>query len=182
MRINRMFYPVHSLGYGERIGLWVQGCRRRCPGCESPEMRSPDGGIIREPEKLFDEIPDNFPVDGLTISGGEPFDQKEDLLSVLKVFKEKYTNDILIFTGYTREELLEMKDDTIRKILTETAVLVDGRYIEELNDGKGLRGSSNQHIYINRYQERYQDAENRKRTLQAARIQDQVVIIGIPPK
>ena len=85
---------------------------------------------------------DKYEVDGITVSGGEPFDQTElnDLLSCLK--NDGY-DDILVYTGYYLEELSEYKE-----ALENISVLIDGPYVEELNDDLPLRGSSNQHIYI----------------------------------
>ena len=74
-----------------------------------------------------------------------------------------------------------MQSEAVEEVLASIAVLVDGRYMEKDNDGRGLRGSSNQIIYIRKYPERYEDANDRQRTLQCVLLQDRLWMIGIPP-
>ena len=79
----------------------------------------------------------------VTFSGGDPFLQASELLAVCKLLKP-YKN-IWVYTGYTYEEL--MIDPIKRSVLDYIDVLVDGKYIAELNDGKQwFKGSSNQRI------------------------------------
>ena len=179
IRIGRIWYPVLTLGYGRRFGVWMQGCKKDCPGCISPEMKDPRGGEVRSISELICSAARVKP-DGLTVSGGEPFDQPESLLALIRAFLQ-VSDDILVFTGYTLDELHEMHSAVIEEILGSIAVLVDGRYMEHYNDGTGLRGSSNQNIYIWRHKERYPDAETLPRTLQCVLLPDRLWMIGIPP-
>ena len=147
--IDRILYPVTALGPGRRIVLWVAGCGRRCKGCANPELWerheeqkiSPVhlSGMIR---KIMEDHKEEAV--GLTISGGEPFDQAEGLAEMIAGLPEK--PEVLIFSGYRREEL--EADEHSRKLLAFTDVLIDGPYIDEENDGKSaLIGSSNQRIH-----------------------------------
>ncbi len=179
IRVGRLWYPVQTLGYGRRLGVWMQGCRKDCPGCISPEMKDPEKGEMRSISEVIRLAARHKP-DGFTVSGGEPFDQPESLLALVRGFTQ-ISDDILVFTGYTLEELHEMHSEAVEEVLGSIAVLVDGRYREKDNDGRGLRGSSNQTIYIRKYPERYADAENRQRTLQCVLLQDRLWMIGIPP-
>lgn len=120
-------------------------------------------------------------VDGMTISGGEPFDQPEGLLALIRWFVKIYGDDILIFTGYTLEQLHAMRSPVVEEILFTIAVLIDGRYEEERNDGIGLRGSSNQRIYVWKKRDRYTDPETCARSLQCIFMRDRIWMIGIPP-
>jgi len=173
MKIARVLYPVKTLGPGNRLGIWTWGCKRACPGCANPELwEAPDNcdvplEVLKEQvDKLrgvgseidgadrFDGAgetagaggDDGVPrIDGVTISGGEPFNQPKELERLVDYLRE-FTDDILIFTGYRREELAEYESGIISKL----AVLVDGEYLEEKNEGHPLRGSSNQTMhYVN---------------------------------
>lgn len=148
MRIGRLLYPIRELGPGERLGIWVQGCKRRCPGCANPELWEID-------EKK--EIP--FPVfrllvssaimrshlEGITITGGEPMLQAKELSQLLHSLPS-FCQDVLVFTGYRYADLIAMDDPEINDFLSMISVLVDGEYIIERNIGERLRGSSNQNI------------------------------------
>lgn len=82
---------------------------------------------------------------GVTISGGEPFDQEEELLALLEWLASRDMHDIVCYTGYQLNEL-EARP-IAKRCLEHVAVLIDGPYIAELNDGRGARGSSNQVVH-----------------------------------
>ena len=153
MNIARILYPVRVLGPGERVGLWLCGCNRGCKGCSNPELwqRKPEFEISTDNLlRLLHKISDAHPVDGFTISGGEPFDQAQDLSELVKEISV-ISDDILIYSGYKIEELRNRNDTSTEYILNNAAVLIDGAYIEELNDNSLIRGSSNQKIHILNY-------------------------------
>lgn len=150
MRIARILYPVTVLGPGKRIAIWVAGCAKRCKGCANPELWDSTAYPELELSTLKNAIDSLIEkagghIDGVTISGGEPFDQPEALLEFVEYLEEK-TEDILIFSGYKKETLEQRK--TTRRILDLIAVLVDEEYVEEENLGEVLRGSSNQNIHV----------------------------------
>lgn len=148
MLIDQVLYPVETLGPGKRVAIWVVGCTRGCAGCSNPELWSKEDCKSVSPIELFSaikQISDDNPVDGFTITGGEPMDQAKELLELVKLLR-LINSDILVFSGYTHQELL--KNTTQREILNEIAVLVDGPYIESLNNALPLRGSSNQNILL----------------------------------
>ncbi len=178
--LERIYYPVTELGYGKRLGIWVRGCSKRCPGCISPELQDYHGRSVSVSD-IISSLPEDFFADGLTISGGEPFDQTEGLLEFVRWFTGHISDDVLIFTGYTLGELENRADACTKELLEKTAVLIDGPYIESLNDGKGLRGSSNQRINIFKYKERYEDADQWTRMVQFVVGDDSLLQIGIPP-
>ena len=133
-------------GPGNRFVLWTQGCSKGCSECFNPETWS--NNIFKElsPKQIF-ELIKNFEVDGVTISGGDPLEQEEELLELLFLLKEiKLPKGIILFTGFSRNEILE---NPIReKCLSLIDVLIDGRYEEELKTEDSLRGSSNQEFYF----------------------------------
>ncbi len=149
--IARILYPVHALGPGNRLGIWVCGCNRRCPFCANPELQMFDENKridITDAAESIRSILDSQPVDGITISGGEPFEQANELNLLLSQIKDDLPEDILIFTGYTIEDLDSRCDPSTDNVLRYAAVIIDGEYQEELNNGSVLRGSDNQRIHF----------------------------------
>lgn len=177
MKVNKICILEHDiLGPGRRIGIWFQGCSLGCKGCIVPELWK-DEGTTFTPEELFTAI-SPYKVEGVTLSGGEPFQQsREELLKFLKLLRDNRLGT-WVYTGYTLQELLEK--DFYRHIAL-IDVLVEGRYIEELDDGKPWRGSSNQRILL--FSNRYTNAiVPEKRTLQIEITDSNILVLGIPPK
>ena len=162
MLIHRILYPIISLGPGSRLVIWTQGCSKKCPGCISPEMQRFDGGFRIPAKQLIEQIReglgDTVP-DGVTISGGDPFEQPEELLELLQGL-QTVSEDILIYTGYRYSELQKLfGEEYLSQIKRFAAVLIDGRYIDGLNDNRcPLRGSTNQQLlYLKEsYRDRYE--------------------------
>lgn len=178
--LERIYYPVVTLGYGKRIGIWVRGCSRGCPGCISPELQAYEGNAL-EVDQIIKLFPKDCNADGLTISGGEPFDQVDGVAELIYWFIHNVSEDVLIFTGYTEEELRKRNNEATKYILEHIAVLIDGPYLETMNDGKGLRGSVNQHIIVYKFPERYMNSVQQKRQVQFVGKEDSLLQIGIPP-
>ena len=150
MNLARILYPVQVLGPGNRIGIWLCGCNRTCKGCSNPELwiqRDEFEIDVSNVASLIRKIAESHKVDGFTISGGEPFLQADELRLLLS-FLTPISTDILVYTGYRLEELRELNSESVNGILGSIAVVVDGAYIEDLNDNSVLRGSSNQQIHI----------------------------------
>lgn len=184
MNIARILYPVKVLGPGNRMGIWVCGCPRRCPGCSNPELweqRSEYEIAIPELKELIGRIAATQRIDGFTITGGEPMAQPQELAELI-TYLNKISTDILIYTGYTYEELCKQDSCFIEEILRSAAVLIDGQYIEELNTHVVLRGSENQNIVIlnNEYKAYYKNyLETTHNQIQNFTTADGVVSVGI---
>ena len=133
-------------GPGNRFVLWTQGCSKGCKNCFNPETWSTDTYKELSPTQIF-ELIKNFKLEGVTISGGDPLEQEDDLLELLFLLKEiKLPKGIILFTGFSRNEI---RENPIReKCLSYIDVLIDGRYEEELKTDSSLRGSSNQEFYF----------------------------------
>ena len=182
IHINKMWAPVTTLGYGNRLGIWVQGCNKKCNKCISPEMQSKDGGQLIEISQIIDYAKGRgIYLDGLTISGGEPFDQADSLLSLINAFKGCFSDDIVVFSGYTLSELQNSNSKHIHACLEAISVLVDGEYIDSQNSGIGLRGSDNQIIHVFNHHQRYSDVYNWERQVQCVFTNNHLWFIGIPP-
>ena len=134
-------------GPGIRTTIFVTGCTHKCHNCFNEDYQVFDFGdpwTQRETDEVIEDLKLDE-VKGLTILGGEPFQNEVDLLQVIRDIKKEVQKDIWIFSGYTYEEIL--KDEHKKKLLEECDVLVDGRFVEALKDlSLRFRGSSNQRI------------------------------------
>jgi len=142
--LNRTLFPVTTLGFGRRVGIWVQGCSIRCPGCVSRDTWEPDGGRAVKPLALMEQIRSLLAeADGVTISGGEPFDQSAALTEFLACLRGEFNGDILIFSGYPWEKI--KGERSICDCLTD--IVVAGPFRAASGQTKTLRGSDNQTIH-----------------------------------
>ena len=180
MYIARILYPVEVLGPGKRIGIWFDGCEHHCRGCSNPELwerqeryRVDAGAVL----KMIRMIAGENPVDGFTLTGGDPFLQPEALEELLDPLR-KISEDILVYTGYLAEDLKKRYPELLARI----AVLIDGPYMEERNHALPLIGSDNQRILFLReeYRERYAPimAQETSR-IQNFRVRDGIISVGI---
>lgn len=162
LNIDKMTTDSYSLlGPAPRLLLWLHGCNRNCPGCIAVDWNmSSSAQYSLSVETIANLVNTNDELEGITISGGEPFLQAESLCELVT----KINKGIIIYSGYTLEELKQMKSEVISLILRKIDVLIDGRYIEELNDDLPFRGSSNQciHLFSDRYKEFYSTVIERK--------------------
>ena len=146
MRFAQIRKEDISNGPGIRVSLFVQGCNRHCDGCFNPETWDYDKGQIfnRRIQELFLDLGKEKKITGFSILGGEPLDQDERMLELIKKIKERYPDKtIWMWTGYTYEELTD-KQMEIVKLLD---VLVDGPFIiSKRCPNKRFRGSMNQRI------------------------------------
>lgn len=131
-------------GPGVRMVLWTQGCIHNCQGCHNPQTWDQSGGLMVDVEALIDEMLHAPLQTGLTLSGGEPFLQAEELVPVAKAAKQKGLN-VWAYSGFTFEELITQ--ETSLALLQYIDVLVDGRFHEEEKDYRlKFKGSKNQRI------------------------------------
>ncbi len=159
MRIQLHAYePVsRANGPGLRCVIWVQGCNLGCPGCFNPATHDPGAGEASDTRELSAKILANpETVEGISISGGEPFQQPEALLAILRHLEGSGLS-ILIFSGYTRLEIEHQPFGP--DILSRCDVLVAGRYRQSQHFGSGLLGSTNQTIHLLTPQYRPSDFE-----------------------
>ena len=132
-------------GEGVRLTVFVQGCNHRCRGCHNQETWDYNGGHNIDISEIIKTYKENPLLQGVTFSGGEPFD-KVNSLSLLADEIHKLGGDVWCYTGYTIEQL--KKDTSKSKLLKKIDVLIDGPFIESQKDlSLNFRGSRNQHIY-----------------------------------
>jgi anaerobic ribonucleoside-triphosphate reductase activating protein len=147
LRIHLIIDHTRVLGPYLRAAIWLQGCFRNCPGCMSQTSRELGGGKLVKTSDVAEKILNISDIEGVTISGGEPFLQARELLRLLRTLKNSDLG-IIIYTGYYLNELISLHDKDIDAIISEKLcdILIDGPYIEDLNDGMALKGSSNQRV------------------------------------
>lgn len=150
MRLINYYEETIVDGPGLRFSIYFAGCRHACPGCHNKESWSPTFGEELTPEKmdmLIKKIQSNKYLDGITLSGGDPFYNPAELLSFLKILKSKTQLPILVYTGYTIEQLLA--DEALNACLPYIDMVMDGRFeIEKRYPIKPFRGSWNQRLLV----------------------------------
>lgn len=135
-------------GEGIRSVIWTQGCPHKCLNCHNPGTHNPKGGFSMDLADIKSEIASLKDQDGITLSGGEPFEQVEAIYEVASYAKSIGLN-VWCYTGYTFEQLLEMgkSNDMYIKALEAINVLIDGKFVYKLKSLNLIyRGSSNQRI------------------------------------
>jgi anaerobic ribonucleoside-triphosphate reductase activating protein len=147
--LSRIAYPVTALGPGRRIALWVAGCPLRCRGCITPGLLDPAAGkaipVARLARRLL-QLP--LPIDGLTLSGGEPFAQAAALGALLAMIKAQRPQwDVLAFSGFTQEHL-QRGDQHQQRLLSQLDMLVDGPYQADRASEHPLLASANQRLHL----------------------------------
>lgn len=138
-------------GDGVRVSLWVAGCEHHCKGCHNPETWNKDAGhpFTEDTYKQLKDYLTRGMGRDLTITGGDPlatYNYKTVLQLCKSLKKELPELDIMIYTGYTYDELVDL-DRT--EIFDYTNSLVDGKFEESLKDPKlQWCGSSNQRKWV----------------------------------
>ncbi len=148
MRVLRTYRCTICDGPGLRYAIYLAGCRHACPGCHNPLSWNPNQGAELTPQLLqsiLQEISSDPMLDGITISGGDPYYDPAGLLQLLQQLKANSPLPIWVYTGYTLQELLEA--EPLAATLPYIHTLVDGRFVQALaNPCLQWRGSSNQRI------------------------------------
>lgn len=176
--VSLIHYPLYVLGPGRRVGLWTQGCTIHCKGCMSIHTWEFDKSKAIDIDELA-QILSDFDCNKLTISGGEPFDQAPSLLALLRKIRGKFS-DILVYTGYKFETLLEKYPEHFEYI----DAIVDSPFIEGMESEYVYKGSDNQRLFVlnKELQDEYDEWMNRKKDgyLQIKVKDNALFIIGIP--
>jgi anaerobic ribonucleoside-triphosphate reductase activating protein len=144
LRLSRVHFPVTTLGPGRRLGIWFQGCSIQCPGCISADTWATNRGHTTL-EDLLDQIAPLLPnAEGITISGGEPFDQPDALIGLLSALRKRTGVNILVYSGHPVEALgpvLRRAEGLIDALITDPFELHSPH-------SHPLRGSDNQRMHL----------------------------------
>jgi anaerobic ribonucleoside-triphosphate reductase activating protein len=151
LRWSRFLAATTAEGPGLRAALWVQGCSVHCPGCFNPQLWAEIGGTVDNPTDLAAGfVADALAagVQGITLLGGEPFDQAASLATIAEAFQAAGLS-VMTFSGYTLELLTEWSATRpdLARLLNATDLLIDGPYLRDQPDpGRPWLGSTNQGI------------------------------------
>ena len=134
-------------GPGIRFTIFTQGCPHHCPGCHNPQTHDSQGGQWIDIDAIYQKIAANPLLDGLTLSGGDPFEQPAPLAALCARVRTLGLN-IWAYTGYTWEALqARPADDPVHALLAQLDVLVDGPFILAQRSLEiPFRGSTNQRL------------------------------------
>lgn len=175
INIHQLEKCSRLLGPNKRYLIWFQGCDKNCKGCMSQLSR--DLKIKNEIE--VDDIVEDIlkqDVEGITISGGEPFLQIDGLTELVSKVKSKGLG-VIVYTGYLYDDIKHLE------VMRDIDILIDGPYIDELNmNNDAYRGSSNQRIIA--LSDRYDLSEyqSHKRRAEITFDRDNIHLIGVPSR
>jgi len=171
-----------ALGPGLRAVIWVQGCIFHCPGCVAPDWIPIRPARLVRAEDVLTELLSNPKITGLTFSGGEPMLQAAGLARLARMARQRRDLDIICFTGFQKTHLEKSPPGYgVAELLGLIDVLIDGPYLEQLNDNKGLRGRKNQRIHYLTDRLAGSDLENISRRVEIKVSDGQVLMVGVPP-
>lgn len=154
IRVHRLIERARANGPGLRAALWVQGCSLACPLCFNPETHPFRGGELVAVDELARRIMSIPDIEGLSVLGGEPLQQRRAVLALLRSVRKESNLSVLLFTGFTPAEISRMPEG--QEVLGLIDVLIAGRYDETKRLARGLRGSTNKTVTFltDRYTER----------------------------
>ncbi len=148
LRVHATEPRSRANGPGSRFVVWMQGCTLGCPGCFNAATHPTDGGRVVDVAELVAEIASahaSAPIDGVSLSGGEPLQQAAAAVELLDGVRALGLST-LAFSGYTLDEIRALPHGA--DVLARLDVLIDGRYVSTERLASGLRGSANQTIQL----------------------------------
>jgi len=135
-------------GPGARSVIWVQGCHKRCLGCINPHMQAFKAAKLVDPEKLADQLCQIPQTNGVTFSGGEPFEQAR-ACGILAEHAKKQGKTIMSFSGYDYDQLITWPNPHIRHFLNQIDMLICGPYLQQQAcESRLWQASSNQSVHF----------------------------------
>lgn len=149
----------------------------------TPDSRPLDLGYLTDVDSLVDKIKKSGRTE-LTISGGEPFLQAAALAELIKKLRKTIDLGVIIYTGNTIEEIKSNTEPSYKELLSQCDMIIDGEYIDALNDGKNLRGSSNQRAILltKRYEDFAKEFGTKSAEVEFFYQEDKISMIGIPSR
>lgn len=147
LNVAQIVPRTEAEGPGHRYAIWVQGCPFRCPGCCNPEMLPFVPKQSMEVSEILEDVL-GHEVEGVSFLGGEPISQAAAFAELAEQVRGRGLT-VMVFSGYTLEELSKMKDPSVDRLLDATDLLVDGRYEDGLRTTeRRWIGSTNQVMHF----------------------------------
>ena len=147
LRVAHIVHGCGTLGPGRRTVVWVRGCTRRCPGCVATPILGDGPTLLIDPDALAARLLAQPQEEGVTFSGGEPFEQAE-ALAVVAMAVRAVGRSVMVYSGSTLEELRESTEPGVRSLLAASDILVDGTFVRERQADLLWRGSANQRVHF----------------------------------
>lgn len=183
LKLAQVVSVTDAEGPGSRFAIWFQGCPWRCPGSCNPEMLPFEGGeSVRIDDLLRQiELACEQGLDGITLLGGEPFAHAHGA-SLLASEVQQRGLSVMVFSGFTLEQLRAMPEPSVSELLRHTDILVDGPYLREQPDTqRRWIGSVNQRIHFLTDRYRADDPRwQRANTLEIRLIDGELSVNGFP--
>lgn len=180
IKLHHFLPTSRANGPGLRAVVWLQGCTLGCPGCFNPQTHSHLDGYWISIDQLFSQnIALQSQIEGITFSGGEPLQQMRPLLKLLQRLRNETALSILLFSGYTLNEIERMP--TGKQLLGLVDVLIAGRYVQDQPGSGGLIASGNQQIYTLSQRYSTKDLEQTPSTEVILTPDGEILLSGIHP-
>jgi anaerobic ribonucleoside-triphosphate reductase activating protein len=185
LHIAQIVPCTEAEGPGRRFALWFQGCPMRCPGCCNPEMLPFHGGQVLTVADVVAQIRSALQqgIEGITLLGGEPVAHAAGAGALARQVRDLGLT-VMMFSGYTMEEIRQMPDRDVGELMGNVDILVDGPYVRELPETRRRWiGSANQRIYF--LTDRYRANDPRwllPNTLEIRLDGSQVTVNGFPAR
>ena len=180
LNIASIVDQTRALGPGMRAAVWVQGCPLNCPGCIAPQWIPFIPARSFTPEQILERLSLDK-IEGLTFSGGEPMEQATGLAALIRLARRQKELNLICFTGYRYERLLKNPPNQgVADLLAEIDVLIDGPYVQALNDAVGLRGSSNQRVIQLTSRLKVDNLDSQSRKVEIKIADGELAFVGIP--
>ena len=184
MQVAQVVPCTEAEGPGRRFAVWFQGCPLRCPGCCNPEFLPFKGGetkALAEVVAWLEQAHAEAGIEGVSLLGGEPFAHAGPAAALAKAARLRGLS-VMVYSGYTIEEIQQLPDTAAAELLAHTDVLVDGPYVRELPDTeRRWVGSTNQRVHLLTDRYRADDPRWRQRNTLEIRVRGgEVSVNGFP--
>ena len=184
LRVSRVHAPVTTLGPGRRLGIWLQGCSIGCAGCVSRDTWDASGGVsvsVSEVVDYFASRMEALSLTGVTISGGEPFEQPDALLELLVSLRRRSKGreiDILCYSGLPQKRIEKRFLAHLRLL----DALMPEPFVEKRKGAARWRGSTNQPLVLltDLARRRFLNEPESSDAMQLVVAEQQVWLVGIP--
>jgi len=185
MQIAQVVPCTEAEGPGKRFAIWFQGCPLRCPGCCNPEFLPFQGGqsvaLAEMAERIARSREENG-IEGVTYLGGEPFAHAAPAAALARLIREQDLS-VMVFSGYTIEELRSRREPEVAELIALTDMLVDGPYDRDRPDNeRRWIGSTNQRILFLTDRYSFDDEWRKKNTLEIRVVGREISVNGFPAK
>jgi anaerobic ribonucleoside-triphosphate reductase activating protein len=185
MQIAQVVPCTEAEGPGKRFAVWFQGCPLRCPGCCNPEFLPFRGGETKTETDMAAWVRDSRDengIEGITLLGGEPFAHAAAGVALASAARELGLS-VMVFTGYTIEELRGRAEPEVAELIRLTDILVDGPYDRDKPDSeRRWIGSTNQRIHFLTSRYEFDDQWRKKNTLEIRVSGSEITVNGFPAK